>query len=72
MFSRTSKTRFLVVDLAILAIFPLVIYQIARLTVQSHDVLVEFANRQHNLVIEIEPERGIISDRNSREFATNL
>ncbi|MBI4394992.1 MAG: hypothetical protein HY583_02230, partial [Candidatus Omnitrophica bacterium] len=69
---RTSKTRFLVIDLAILAVFPLLIYQIIRLTIQNHDVLVEFANRQHNLVIEIGPERGMILDRNLKEFATNL
>src|SRR3989338_3244816 len=67
-----SKTRFLMVDLIILAIFPLLIYQIIRLTVQNHDVLVEFANRQQNLVIEVPPERGPILDRNLKEFATNL
>ncbi len=72
MFSNISKIRFLIIDLAIVAIFPLVAYQIVRLTIQNHDFLVEFANRQHNLVIEIEPERGAIVDRNLKEFATNL
>ncbi len=72
MFSHISKIRFLIIDLAIVAIFPLVAYQIVRLTVQNHDFLVEFANRQHNLVIEIEPERGAIVDRNLKEFASNL
>lgn len=72
MFSHISKIRFLIIDLAIVAIFPLIAYQIVRLTIQNHDFLVEFANRQHNLVIEIEPERGAIVDRNLKEFATNL
>lgn len=72
MFPQISKTRFLVVDLIILLIFPLLIYQIIRLTVQNHTFLVDFAKRQHNLVIEIQPERGAIMDRNLKEFATNL
>jgi cell division protein FtsI/penicillin-binding protein 2 len=70
--SPISKKRFLAIDLAILAIFPVLIYQIFRLTVYNQDALVEFANRQHNLVIEMAPERGAILDRNLREFATNL
>src|SRR3989338_2841939 len=72
MFSQISKTRLLLIDLAILAVFPLLIYQIFRLTVQNQDFLQDFANRQHNLVIEIEPERGQILDRNLKELASNL
>ena len=72
MFSQISKTRFLIINLAIIAIFPLIAYQIVRLTVQNHDFLVEFANRQHNLVVEMAPERGAIVDRNLKGFATNL
>lgn len=72
MFPQISKTRFLIVDLVILAIFPLLIFQIVRLTVQNPHFLVEFAKRQHSLVIEIPPERGPILDRNLKEFATNL
>jgi len=72
MFPQISKTRFLVVDLIILLVFPLLIYQITKLTVQNHTFLVDFAKRQHNLVIEIQPERGAILDRNLKEFATNL
>ncbi len=72
MFSNISKTRFLIIDLIVVAFFPLIIFQIFRLTVQNHDALVQFAMRQHNLIIEIEPERGAIVDRNGKEFATNL
>ncbi|MBI4357919.1 MAG: penicillin-binding protein 2 [Candidatus Omnitrophica bacterium] len=72
MLSTSSKTRFVIVDLVILAVFPLIIYQLIRLTIQSHEVLVRFAEQQHNLVIEIEPQRGAILDRNAKEFATNL
>jgi len=35
-------------------------------------MLIQFANRQQNLVIEVEAERGSILDRNGKEFATNL
>ncbi len=72
MFSNISKTRFLIVDLVIVAIFPLIIYQIFCLTIKNHDMLIQFANRQQNLVIEVEAERGSILDRNGKEFATNL
>ena len=72
MFSQVSKTRLLIIDLVILAVFPLLIYQIFRLTVQNQDFLQDFAKRQHNLVIEIEPERGSILDRNLKELASNL
>ena len=72
MFSNISKTRFLIIDLIVVAFFPLLVFQIFRLTVQNQDMLVQFANRQHNLVIEVEPDRGAITDRNGREFATNL
>ncbi len=72
MFSNISKTRFLIVDLIVVAFFPLIVFQIFRLTVQNQDQLVQFANRQHNLIIEIEPDRGNIVDRHAKEFATNL
>ncbi len=72
MFSNISKTRFLIIDLIVVAFFPLLIFQIFRLTVQNQDMLVQFAKRQHNLVIEVEPDRGAITDRNGKEFATNL
>lgn len=72
MFSNISKTRFLIIDLIVVSFFPLLIFQIFRLTVQNQDMLVQFAKRQHNLVIEVEPDRGAITDRNGKEFATNL
>ena len=72
MVSPISKKRFLAIDLAILAVFPLLIYQMFRLAVYNQDMLVEFANRQQNLVIEMTPERGAILDRHLKEFATNL
>ena len=72
MLSRISRFRFLIIDLIIITIFPILIYRLVRLTVYNRDVLVDFAHRQHNLVIEIEPERGQILDRNLKEFATNL
>ncbi len=72
MFSNISKTRFLIIDLIVVAFFPLLIFQIYRLTVKNQDALVQFAKRQQNLVIEIEPDRGAIVDRNGKEFASNL
>ena len=72
MLPSVSRKRFLIVNLAILAVFPIIVFQIVRLTVQNHAMLSRFARRQHNLVIEITPERGAILDRNFKEFATNL
>lgn len=72
MFSQVSKTRFLIINLLIIALFPLLIFQLFRLTVQNQQTLLELAKRQHNLVIEMEPDRGAIVDRHGKEFATNL
>lgn len=72
MLSHISKRRFLIINLAIVAVFPLIFCQLIRLSLWEHRTLVEFAGRQHNLVIEIPPERGLVLDRNLKEFATNL
>ena len=72
MISRVSRKRFSLVNFAVIPLFPLILYQIVRLTVQNQDFLVEQAKRQHNLLIQIEPERGAILDRNFKELATNL
>lgn len=72
MIPHISRKRFLFVNLAIASIFPLIIYQVVRLTVQNQEFLTQFARRQQNLVVEIPPERGAILDRNLKEFATNL
>src|SRR3989338_6602656 len=72
MLSRISKTRFVLINIAILSVFPLLVYQMVRLSILTRPYLLDYAKRQQNLVIEIEPERGAILDRNGRELATDL
>lgn len=72
MFSELFKKRFLILNILIISIFPIIIFQLFRLTIQNREMLQQYADRQHNLIIEIPPERGIIYDRNGKEFATNL
>lgn len=72
MISRVSRRRFFLVNFALVPLFPLILYQVVRLTIQNQDFLVEQAQRQHNLFIQMEPERGAILDRNFKELATNL
>ena len=67
-----SRSRFLIINVAIICLFLLIGAQLLRLTLLNQHALVEFAEHQHNLVIEIPAERGLILDRNLKEFATNL
>lgn len=66
------KHRLLIVNLGILLLFPLIIFQLFHLTIQDQNRLLKYADAQHNLVIEIPPERGLIYDRNMKPFTTNL
>jgi len=72
MASGISKKRYRLLNLAVAAVFPLLIYQIIHLTIHSQDFFVEKANRQQNLFVQIPSERGAILDRNLKVFATNL
>lgn len=72
MFPHISRKRFLFINLIVASVFPIIIIQVVRLTVQNQNFLSQFAGRQQNLVIEIPPERGAILDRNLKEFASNL
>lgn len=66
------KRRLLILNLGIILLFGLILFQLFRLTVQDQHRLLKFADAQHNLIIEIPPERGIVYDRNMKEFTTNL
>ena len=53
-------------------LFLVVFYQLLQLSVLRRGSLLELADRQHLLRIEIPPFRGQILDRKGRELATNL
>ena len=72
MIPKISQKRFFLIHLAVLALFPLILFQIVRLTLERHDFLVSRAKLQHDLTIPIEPDRGLILSRHLKEFATNL
>ena len=54
MLPHISKRRFLIVNLIIVSVFPLMVCQLIRLTLWNHREL-EIAAGQHNLLVEIPP-----------------
>ena len=67
-----SPRRFWFLYGALLILFGLVIYQIFQLTYFHQPSLLAMAHRQRFLTIETPPVRGLITDRNGKEFVTNL
>ncbi len=65
-----SRHRFVAAILFIL--FSLIIFQLIVLAYFRKDELTDIAKRQHNLVIEIEPKRGLIYDKNLKELASSI
>ncbi len=72
MISRISEKRFFLVRLLLWLIFPIILYQIFKLSVFNQKFLVDRAKLQQNVVIPIAPERGAIFSRTMRELASNL
>jgi len=70
--SHLSSRRFWFLGLIVAALFILVIYQLVQLSVFRRSTLLQIAERQHDLKIEIPPVRGQIFDRDGKELATSL
>ncbi len=70
--SSVTPTRFWVAKIFVAALFVIVTYQLVQLTVVRRDALMELADKQHRIKIEVPPIRGQIVDREGRELATNL
>ena len=67
-----SPRRFWFLYTVLFVLFGLVIYQITQLTCFHQSSLLKLAHRQHYLTIDVPPLRGPITDRNGKEFVTNL
>jgi len=67
-----SPRRFWFLYIVLFILFGLVIYQIVQLTWFHQSSLLALAHRQHYLTIDVPPLRGPITDRNGKEFVTNL
>ncbi|MFA5160285.1 MAG: penicillin-binding protein 2 [Candidatus Omnitrophota bacterium] len=67
-----SPRRFWFLYIVLFVLFFLVIYQIVQLTWFHQSSLLTLAHRQHYLTIDVPPSRGSITDRNGKEFVTNL
>lgn len=67
-----SPRRFWFLYMLLSILFFLVIYQIIQLTWFHQSSLLTLAHRQHYLTIDMPPLRGPITDRNGKEFVTNL
>jgi len=67
-----SPRRFWFLYIVLTVLFCLVIYQIVQLTWFHQPSLLNLAHRQHYLTIDVPALRGAITDRNGKEFVTNL
>ncbi len=67
-----SPRRFWFLYITLFILFGLVVYQIFQLTCYHQSSLLAIAHRQQYLAIETPPVRGLITDRNGKEFVTNL
>ena len=67
-----SPRRFWFLYIVLLIFFCLIVYQIIQLTCFHQSSLLKLAHRQHYLTVDISPLRGPITDRNGKEFVTNL
>ncbi|MFH0984401.1 MAG: penicillin-binding protein 2 [Candidatus Omnitrophota bacterium] len=67
-----SPRRFWFLYILLFTLFGLVIYQIVQLTWFHQPSLLALAHRQHYLTVDVPPLRGPITDRNGKEFVTNL
>lgn len=67
-----SPRRFWFLYAVLVIFFCLVIYQIIQLTWFRQPSLLALARRQHYLTIDVPALRGSITDRNGKEFVTNL
>jgi cell division protein FtsI (penicillin-binding protein 3) len=72
MASSLSQRRFWSAAFLVSALFLIIVYQLLQLTVIRRPALLEQADRQHHLTVDIPPLRGQIVDRSGKEFATNL
>ncbi len=67
-----SPRRFWFLYIVLLILFCLIIYQIVQLAWFHQSSLLALAHRQHYLAIDTPALRGPITDRNGKEFVTNL
>lgn len=67
-----SLRRYWVLLGIILTLFMVVGYQLIQLTVTRRPALLQLADKQHSVTIDVPALRGQILDRYGREFATNL
>ncbi|MEW5895132.1 MAG: penicillin-binding protein 2 [Candidatus Omnitrophota bacterium] len=72
MFIRRHSGRFIFVFLLIIGSFLYFLFHLLAIQFFRSDFLSRKAEQQHNHTVRIEPQRGIIYDRNSRPLALNL
>ncbi len=70
--STVSPRRLWIFNLFVVSLFLIIIYQLTQLMIVRRPALLELADKQHRLKIEVPPVRGLIVDRMGKELATNL
>ncbi len=70
--SPLSVRRFWFTNFCIASLFIIIGYQLFQLGVVQRPALLELANKQHYVSVDVPPLRGQILDRKGKELATNL
>lgn len=70
--AQLSPRRFWFLYAVLFVLFGLIVFQIIQLTWFHQSALLAVAHRQQYLAVETPPLRGPITDRNGKEFVTNL
>lgn len=69
---KLSVKRFWFANFFVFSLFIIISYQFIQLTIIRRPALLELAQKQHRITVEIPPLRGQILDRKGRELAMNL
>jgi len=69
---KSFRNRYILVYVLSIGLFIPIFYRLLSLQVLHSDKLINLAEKQHNLVIELPPRRGQIFDRNHNELAVSL
>lgn len=72
MYNRRQKRRLLIVLSAYALFFLLLFFRLTYLQLIKHNELSKLAREEHNLKVDILPQRGHIYDRNLKELAVSL
>lgn len=72
MYTKKYRFRLRLITLIFIFTLTLIAFRVIYYQIFQHKKLLKLAESQHSIIIELEPRRGAILDRNMRELAVNL